>query len=159
MGKGVESTTRFRQKPVTGRGATPELVDAKRQRSGRRGGRATRRSALLRKAAHNTDHEIQHGHYLRSGRNDDSNNTSPAFSGGPSSPSPNLSNMSNLPYYLNTPMSQFSRSISPFLVEDIDTYASLPLSQEPLGNLSGIQEPLFGDEQEGNASGNVSFHE
>ena len=48
VGVGIESTTRYRQKTVSKRCENDDQADPKRQRSGRKGGKAARRSAKLR---------------------------------------------------------------------------------------------------------------
>ena len=45
--KGIESTTRYRQKTIGKKVSNPQAADPKRQRSGRKGGKAARRTGRL----------------------------------------------------------------------------------------------------------------
>lgn len=105
VGKGIESTTRYRQKTIAKKSDNPDLVDAKRQRSGRKGGRAARKSAKLRRSAKLDDPDIKYAYYLPS-RVSDYCHSSPARDSQSISPKLDYYNLGGLPYYLDPPSSE-----------------------------------------------------
>ena len=112
MGAGIESTTRYRQKTVGRRSDHVDNADPKRQRSGRKGGRAAKKSAKLRKSAI-LEHDTSYAHYPKS----ELNTTFNSLSDEPlqqNSPHQNWNSTSGLPYYLTPPLS----STAPSFPED-----------------------------------------
>lgn len=152
VGNGIESTTRYRQKTPNRRGDWSDPVDPKRQRSGRKGGRAAKKAARMGRSAKLDDRDSQHAHYFDSGATDYSFSSSPTASNCPLSPELNLYNMGGLPYYVDTPTSQSPQPEDPpFNYGDVTSNATLPINQElfnPFGNedLSGShpEEIMYG---------------
>ena len=106
VGRGIESTTRYRQKTVGRRPYLSEITDPKRQKSGRKGGRAARLSARLRRSA---KLEGRRPAYTTLPESDYSSSPSTIVDSPrtliDSPPSPGMSpyDMGGLPYYVNTP--------------------------------------------------------
>ena len=100
VGHGIQSTTRYRPKPGKKNDHT-DGVDLKRQRAGRSGGKAARRSGRNRSLTRLEDPRISH--YVQSARHDLACPTSAHFSNQPT-PNMDLNGPANLPYYsLPTP--------------------------------------------------------
>lgn len=132
--KGIESTTRYRQKTVSKRIHNSDLVDPKRQKSGRKGGRAARKSAKARRSAKVDNYESRYGHYL--GSRTPGYCQSPAVTEGQSI-SPDLThyNMGGLPYYLDPPSSESPHPENPpYSYPDIIARTGLSTDQSLFGN-------------------------
>lgn len=142
VGAGIESTTRYRQKTVGKRSDNADQADPKRQRSGRKGGRAARKSAKLRRSAL-LDHDTRYAHYSKG----ELNMTFNAHLDEPLrqvSPNQDWDGTNGLPYYLTPPLSSTQQS---FPGNDIYDYGGLTEYPEiqPNGTLfDGQNQPLFG---------------
>ena len=99
VGKGIESTTRYRQKTVGRRPYLSEITDPKRQKSGRKGGRAARQSARLRRSAKLEGRRPAYTHLAES----DYSSSPSTIVDSPLSPGMSPYDMGGLPYYVNTP--------------------------------------------------------
>ena len=99
---GIESTTRYRQKTVSKRSENLDLADPKRQRSGRKGGRATRKAKLRKSRL--LEHNANYASYPKS-------ELSMTFNALPHEPLRQVSPLqywngaNGLPYYLTPPLS------------------------------------------------------
>jgi len=134
VGKGIESTTRYRQKTIGKRSENPDLVDPKRQRSGRKGGRAARKSAKLRRSAKLDDHDPRYAYYLPS-RVPEHCHDSPTRDCQSTSPNLNCYNLGGLPYYLDPPSSESPHpENSPYSYTDTAPRTGLPADQTLLSN-------------------------
>lgn len=152
VGKGIESTTRYRQKTIGKKSDNPDLVNAKRQRSGRKGGRAARKSAKLRRSAQMDDHDLRYAYFLPS-RVSQYCHSSPARDSPSISPKLDYYNQGSLPYYLDPPSSESPHpEHSPYLYPDTVVHTGLPADPSLLINsfdndsdfLGSKPEDLFG---------------
>jgi hypothetical protein len=106
VGKGIESTTRYRQKTTSKKSEHSQALDLKRQRSGRKGGKAARRTGRLGRPTRSDD--PRSSYYFQGVsecyRTDpDVALNSPVEPHLQSSPSMDLNPSSSLPYWLHTP--------------------------------------------------------
>ena len=142
VGVGIESTTRYRQKTVSKRNENIDQADPKRQRSGRKGGKAARKSAKLRRSAL-LQHDARYTSYPKS----ELNMTFNALPDEPlrhSSPNQDWNGCHGLPYYLTPPLS----STQPFFPEN-GVYDYGGMTENPGIQPNGIvfdrqDQPLFG---------------
>ncbi|KAL6714097.1 hypothetical protein ACLMJK_008591 [Lecanora helva] len=105
VGRGIESTTRYRQKTVARSRENSEMTDPKRQRSGRKGGRAARQSARLRRAAARMPGgQSQYTSFCDYLHSDTASSSSPSAINSPISPEMSLYHAGHSPYYLHTPI-------------------------------------------------------
>ena len=108
IGAGIESTTRYRQKTVSRRSDTLDRADPKRQRSGRKGGRAAKKSAKLRRSA-----LLQHDARYQPDTKSEPNLNTSALPDDPlrqASSHQNWNGTQGLPYYLTPPLSSIQPS-------------------------------------------------
>lgn len=142
IGAGIESTTRYRQKTVAKRSDNVDRADPKRQRSGRKGGRAARKSAKLRRSTL-LDQDTRYACYSKSELGM-TFNASPEEPLGQISPHQDWNGTSGLPYYLTPPLS----STQPSFPEDgIYDYGGMPENAETLQNGTDFDpqdQPFFG---------------
>ena len=124
MGAGIESTTRYRQKTVGRRSDNVDNADPKRQRSGRKGGRAARKSAKLRRSAI-LDHDTRYARFAKSELNLTSNTLSeePLYQ---TSPHQKWDGTSGLPYYLTPPLSSTQPSFPEDGIYDYESMTENP---------------------------------
>jgi len=108
VGKGIESTTRYRQKTVSKKSEHSQILDPKRQRSGRKGGKAARRiTSRLRRPKKPDD--PRSSYYFQSNENGcyrtgtDMALNSPLELRLQASPGMDLNPSSSVPYWLHTP--------------------------------------------------------
>lgn len=129
VGAGIESTTRYRQKTVGKKTDNLDQADPKRQRSGRKGGRAARKTAKLRRSAL-LDHDTRYACYPKS----EPNMTFDALTDDPlrqTSPHQSWNSTSGLPYYLTPPLSSTQPS---FPDNGIYEYGGMTENQETQQN-------------------------
>ncbi len=152
VGKGIESTTRYRQKTIGKKSDNPDLLDPKRQRSGRKGGRAARKSAKVRRSARLDGHDPKYAYYLPS-RAPEYCHSSPAGESQSTSPSLGHYNLGSLPYYLDPPSSESPHpEHSPYSYPNTTVHMGLPADQSLLSDsfdndsnfLGSKAEDLFG---------------
>ena len=142
VGAGIESTTRYRQKTVGKRNDNGDHADPKRQRSGRKGGKAAKKSAKLRRSAL-LDHDNRYAHYPKS----EPTMTFNAHSDEPlrqASPHQEWNVASGLPYYLTPPLSSTQPS---FPENGIYDYGGMTENAETQSNGSVFErqgQSLFG---------------
>ncbi len=148
VGKGIESTTRYRQKTVGKRSDNPDLLDRKRQRSGRKGGRATRKSAKLKRSARMDDGNPNDAYYLPS-RVSEYCHESPEWDYQSISPDLHHYGLGSLPYYTDPPSSESPHpEDSPYSYPSTTVHAGLPADLNVLGNSFDIHSALFGNKAE-----------
>lgn len=141
VGAGIESTTRYRQKTVGKRSDNLDQADPKRQRSGRKGGRASRKSAKLRRSAL-LEHDTRYARYTKS----ESNTTFNAFPDEPlhqASPQQNWNGTSGLPYYLTPPLSSTQPSFPEDGIYDYGGMTEIPDTQQSDSVFERQDQPLF----------------
>ena len=131
VGVGIESTTRYRQKTSSKRSENLDLADPKRQRSGRKGGRATRKSIKLRKSALR-ERNATHRPYFKSELGM-AFNVLPHESFRQVSPLQNWNGANGLPYYLTPPLSS-TQSTFP----ETDIYDDEAVKGNPETQLGGL---------------------
>lgn len=142
VGAGIESTTRYRQKTVGKRSDNIDQADPKRQRSGRKGGRAARKSAKLRRSTL-LDHGTRYPCYPKS----EHSMTFNPPSGEPlhqAVPHQDWNGTSELPYYLTPPLSSTKTS---FPENGIYGYGAMTEDSETQQNRTVFDrqdQPLFG---------------
>ncbi|CAF9934440.1 MAG: hypothetical protein ALECFALPRED_005948 [Alectoria fallacina] len=129
VGAGIESTTRYRQKTIGKRSDNIDQADPKRQRSGRKGGRAARKSAKMRRSAL-LDHDSRYARYPKS-EPKMTYNSLPHEPLRQTSPHQNWNGTSGLPYYLTPPLSSTQPS---FPENDIYDYGAMTENQETQQN-------------------------
>lgn len=143
VGAGIESTTRYRQKTVGKRSDHADNADPKRQRSGRKGGRAARKSAKLRKPAI-LEHNTSYAHYPKS----ELKMTFNTLSDEPlqqNSPHQNWNSTSGLPYYLTPPLSSTQPSFPEDDVYDYGGMTENPKTQQNRAIFDRQDQPVFGN--------------
>ena len=99
VGKGIESTTRYRQKTTWRRTDSSDVVDPKRQKSGRKGGKAARRAANLKRSAKSDSRRARYARSLEDSYSE-SCSSSPFPAYGSMSPDLGLCHGGGLPNYL-----------------------------------------------------------
>lgn len=145
VGKGVESTTRYRQKTHSRRSNNSHLVDPKRQKSGRKGGRAARKSTKLRRFAKFDDHVALYEHCLR-GQTPQYSHSSPGSYRCSQSPTMNQYNMGGLPYYLGRASSESPHpESSPYSYSGDSVYPEIPADQNLLNTSFETDSGFLGD--------------
>lgn len=139
---GIESTTRYRQKTVSKRSENFDQADPKRQRSGRRGGRAARKSAKLRRSAL-LQHDTRYAPCPKSELSM-SLNALPNESLQQNFTHQNWNSTHALPYYLTPPLSSSQPSFPENGIYDYRGMTETPGTQ-PNGVVFGQQDqPLLG---------------
>lgn len=106
VGKGIESTTRYRQKTASKKNEHSQIVDPKRQKSSKKGGKAARKIGRARRPIR----PDEHGSYYYSDDGSDCYRMGPDVALNPTfeprlqaSPSMDLNPYSSLPYWVHTP--------------------------------------------------------
>lgn len=139
---GIESTTRYRQKTVSKRSENFDQADPKRQRSGRRGGRAARKSAKLRRSAL-LQHDTRYAPCPKSELSM-SLNALPNESLQQNFTHQNWNSTHALPYYLTPPLSSSQPSFPENGIYDYRGMTETP-GTRPNGVVFGQQDqPLLG---------------
>ncbi len=149
IGKGIESTTRYRQKTVWRRNDTSDVIDTKRQRSGRKGGRAARQSAKLRRSAKLDSRRPRRTQRFEKLESDSSSNASFAATR-PTSPGGSYCHLGGLPYYLNTAPTKSllpGRALDNYRKTVVST--SLPTNQTFFGNAPNNNDIYQGNKSAG----------
>ncbi len=142
VGVGIESTTRFRQKTVSKRSENVDQADPKRQRSGRKGGRAARKTAKLRRSALH-EHDARYPPYPKS----ELSMTLNALPDEPlrqASPHQNWTGSNGLPYYLTPPLSSTQPSFPDSGVYDYRSMTENPETQQNGVGFDRQDQLLFG---------------
>lgn len=142
VGAGIESTTRYRQKTVGKRSDNVDHADPKRQRSGRKGGRAARKSAKMKRSAL-LDHDSRYARYPES----HPNSTFHALPDEPlhqASPHQDWNGTSGLPYYLTPPLSSTQTSFSETGIYDYGGMTENLETQQNGTVFDRQDQPLFG---------------
>lgn len=140
VGAGIESTTRYRQKTVSKRSDNVDNADPKRQRSGRKGGRATRKSAKLRK---NLDHDTNYARFPKG----EPNMPSSTLLDEPhhqTSSHQNWNGTSGLPYYLTPPLSSTQPSFPEDGIYDYESMTENPETQQNGAVFNQQDQDFFG---------------
>ena len=164
VGAGIESTTRYRQKTVGKRSDNGDHADPKRQRSGRKGGKAARKSAKWRRSSL-LDYDTRSARYPKSEPN-------MTFSALPdeslrqASPHEEWNGTSGLPYYLTPPLSSTQPSFPETGIYDYGGMTEHSETQQSGTVFDRQGQPLFGhpfdsgcESMQHDGSGIIKFEE